>query len=152
MSDLRTKVVAFVDNVVKAMGLDLKVSAEEHDDGIRVDLTGGDGSEILVRRKGEVLDALQQVTNAAFRPHLTRGQHIVVDCMNFRRAKDTEVEQMAAFLVERARTSGMPQEIGPLNPYARRLVHLAVAEHPDATSESIGDAYLKTVLISVRKG
>lgn len=151
MPDLSTKVVAFMESVIGAMGLDLKASAEEHHDGIRVDLTGS-GGDILLRRKGEALDALQHVANAAFRPQLVRGQHIVVDCMDFRRLKDAELQQMAVYLVEKARTSGMPQEMGPLNPYARRIVHLAVADQPGATSESIGDAYLKTVLISVRKG
>jgi predicted RNA-binding protein Jag len=42
----------------------------------------------------------------------------------------------------------VPQEIGPLNPYARRIVHLAVSEDDAVTSESIGDAFLKTVVIS----
>ena len=41
--------------------------------------------------------------------------------------------------------------MGPLNPYARRLVHLTVAEDPQMSSESIGDAFLKTVIISVRE-
>ena len=48
----------------------------------------------------------------------------------------------------KARASGMPQEMGPLNPYERRIVHLAIAEDPTATSESIGDAFMKTVIIS----
>jgi len=39
----------------------------------------------------------------------------------------------------------------PLNPYARRIVHLAVAEDPGMTSESIGDAFMKTVIISSKK-
>jgi predicted RNA-binding protein Jag len=38
--------------------------------------------------------------------------------------------------------------MGPLNPYARRLVHLVVADAPGMSSESIGDAFLKTVVIS----
>jgi predicted RNA-binding protein Jag len=38
-----------------------------------------------------------------------------------------------------------------LNPYARRIVHMAVAEDPTATSESVGDAFLKTVIISARR-
>jgi len=38
--------------------------------------------------------------------------------------------------------------MGPLNPYARRLVHLTVAEVPGMTTESIGDAFLKTIVIS----
>ena len=58
---------------------------------------------------------------------------------------------MARFLADKAKTTGAPQDIGPLNPYARRIVHLAVAEDDSVTSESIGDAFLKTVLIS-RKG
>jgi predicted RNA-binding protein Jag len=41
--------------------------------------------------------------------------------------------------------------MGPLNPYARRVVHLTVAEDPAMSSESIGDAFLKTVIISVRR-
>ncbi len=40
--------------------------------------------------------------------------------------------------------------MGPLNPYERRIVHLAVAEEADVTSESIGDAFMKTVIISVK--
>ena len=59
---------------------------------------------------------------------------------------------MAQFLAEKAVTSGAPQEIGPLNPYERRIVHLAVAERADATSESIGDAFMKTVIIARSRG
>jgi predicted RNA-binding protein Jag len=53
--------------------------------------------------------------------------------------------------VERARETGEPQEIGPLNPYARRIVHLAIADDPTASSESIGDAFLKTVVITAEE-
>jgi spoIIIJ-associated protein len=76
---------------------------------------------------------------------------LVVDCLDYRKGKDAELRQMARFMIEKARSTGMPQEMGPLNPYARRLVHLTVAEEPDMSSESIGDAFLKTVIISTRK-
>jgi predicted RNA-binding protein Jag len=52
--------------------------------------------------------------------------------------------------MERAKATGTPQEIGPLNSYARRIVHLTVAEDPQVSSESIGDAAMKTVIISTR--
>ncbi len=58
---------------------------------------------------------------------------------------------MARYMIDKAKSSGLAQEIGPLNPYARRLVHLTVAEDPQVTSESIGDAFLKTVIISVKR-
>ena len=58
---------------------------------------------------------------------------------------------MARFNAEKAKSSGASQEMGPLNPYERRIVHLAIAEDPGATSESIGDAFMKTVIISTTK-
>jgi len=51
----------------------------------------------------------------------------------------------------RGLSSGAPQEMGPLNPYERRIVHLAIAEDPAVSSESIGDAFMKTVIISARQ-
>jgi predicted RNA-binding protein Jag len=41
--------------------------------------------------------------------------------------------------------------MGPLNPYERRIVHLAIAEDSGVASESIGDAFMKTVIISTKK-
>jgi spoIIIJ-associated protein len=54
-------------------------------------------------------------------------------------------------MAEKARQSGLPQEMGPMNPYERRIVHLAIAEDPTVSSESIGDAFLKTVIISMKQ-
>jgi spoIIIJ-associated protein len=54
-------------------------------------------------------------------------------------------------LAEKAAQTGVDQQIGPLNPYERRIVHLAVAEFPGVATESVGDAFSKTVLISSRK-
>jgi spoIIIJ-associated protein len=73
-----------------------------------------------------------------------------VDCQGFRRDKDAELKRMAIFLAEKAQTSGVAQEMGPLNPYERRIVHMAIAEVPGATSESVGDAFMKTVTIAGR--
>ena len=106
---------------------------------------------MLLRRKAEALDALQHIVNTAFRRELKDDRTFVVDCLGYRRAKDAKLRQMARFMMERAKSSGTPQEMGPLNPYARRLVHLTVAEDPQMSSESIGDAFLKTVIISVRR-
>ena len=147
MSDLDSKVVEFVQQVTTAMGLDLEVTVEETPDNIRVNLEGN-GADSLLRRKGEALDALQVIVNTAFRRDARGDRHYVVDALGFRKDKDVELRQMATFLMDKARTTGAPQEIGPLNPYARRIVHLTVAEDTSLTSESVGDAFLKSVIIS----
>ena len=147
---LTTDITGFLQNVVAAMGMSLTTSVEETPDGTRINLEGEDGG-VLVRRGGEGLQALQHLVATAFRRQLGDDNRIVIDCNGFRRDKDAEIRQMAKYIAEKARSSGAPQEMGPLNPYERRIVHLAIAEDPSVSSESIGDAFMKTVIISARR-
>ena len=140
-------IVEFVQDVVDAMGLDLTAAVEEETDGIRINLSGDDCS-VLTRRQGE---ALQQIVGAAFRADRNDERRLVVDCNGYRRDKDAELHQMAIFLAGKAKDTGLAQEMGPLNPYERRIVHMAVADIPSVGTESIGDSFEKTVIISVTK-
>jgi spoIIIJ-associated protein len=150
MAALTPQIAKFVQDVVTAMGVALTVTVEETPEGTRINLEGEDGG-VLVRRGGEGLQALQHIVATAFRKQLGNDNRIVIDCNGFRKDKDAELRQMARFVAEKARSSGMAQEMGPLNPYERRIVHLAIAEDPTVTSESIGDAFLKTVIISTKR-
>jgi spoIIIJ-associated protein len=147
---LTTEIAGFVQNVVDAMGVALTARVEESDEGTRINLEGEDGG-VLVRRGGEGLQALQHLVATAFRKQLGDDNRIVIDCNGFRKDKDAELKQMARFMAEKARSTGAPQEMGPLNPYERRIVHMAIAEDPHASSESVGDAFMKTVIISTKK-
>ena len=150
MSSLTSQIIGFVQNVVDAMGVSLTVNVEETSEGTHINLEGEDGG-VLVRRGGEGLQALQHIVATAFRKQLGDDNRIIIDCNGFRKDKDAELRQMAHFIAEKARSSGIAQEMGPLNPYERRIVHLAIAEDPTVTSESIGDAFMKTVIISSQK-
>jgi spoIIIJ-associated protein len=143
------QVAEFVARLVKEMGIDLQPQVETTTDGTRINLAG-EGADALLARRGEGLQALQHIVDSAFRKQLG-DERLLIDCMDFRRGKDNELRQMAKFLAEKAKTSGMEQNIGPLNAYERRLVHLAVAEISGVTSESIGDAAVKTVTITAVK-
>ena len=147
---LTTEIADFVQRVVAAMGLELVPNIEEAKEGTRINLEGEDGG-VLVRRGGEGLQALQHVVATAFRKQLGDDNRIVIDCNGFRKDKDAELRQMARFMADKARSSSVPQEMGPLNPYERRIVHLAIAEDPTVTSESIGDAFMKTVIIAAKQ-
>jgi spoIIIJ-associated protein len=147
--NVQEQVTDFVLKVTRDMGMALEANVETSADGTRINLEG-EGAETLLARRGEGLQALQQIVDSAFRKQLG-DERLLIDCMSFRRGKDNELRQMAKFLAEKAKTSGVEQSIGPLNAYERRLVHLAVAEVPGVSSESIGDAAVKTVTITASK-
>jgi spoIIIJ-associated protein len=148
MSSVQEKAAGLVKNVLAAMELSLEVAVNDTPDAIRIEITGA-GGEALLKRKGEALDALQQIVNTGFRRELDDDRSFVVDCMGYRQGKDDELRQMTRFTMEKAKMNG-PQEMGPLNPYQRRIVHITVAEDAVMTSESIGDAHMKTVIISTK--
>jgi spoIIIJ-associated protein len=145
-----TAIVDFLNQFNTALGITSPVDVEETEDGLRLNLSG-EQAELLVRHRGEPLKALQHVVDMAFGRGSGEDARIFVDALGYRKGKDLELKQMAKFLAEKAKQTGVDQQLGPLNPYERRLVHMAVAEIPGAATESIGDAFSKTVYISARK-
>jgi spoIIIJ-associated protein len=143
-------IVEFLSRFTSALGLKTPIDVEDTPDGPRLNLSGED-AEILARHRGEPLKALQHVVDMAFGRALPDDKRVFVDALGYRKGKDIELRQMAKFLAEKAKQTGLDQQLGPLNPYERRLVHMAVAEVPGVTTESVGDAFSKTVNISLRK-
>jgi len=143
-------IIDFLNRFTSALGIAATVDVDETDDGPRLNLTGEE-AELLVRHRGEPLKALQHVVDMAFGRTVGDEKRIFVDALEYRKGKDIELRRMAKLLAEKAKTSGLDQQLGPLNPYERRLVHMAVAEVPGVTTESVGDAFSKTVMISARK-
>jgi spoIIIJ-associated protein len=145
-TDVGESLATFLQELTAAMGVPLTAVVTESGGVYRIDLQG-DGGELLLSQRGEPLKAVQHIVSTAFRRQLGEEGRVLVDCQHFRRDKDNELQQMARFLASKALRTGAPQEIGPLNAYERRIVHLAVAEE-GASSESVGDAAVKTVIIS----
>src|SRR3981081_2303570 len=143
-------IVDFLNRVVTAFGITATVEVEETADGPRLNLAGAE-AELLVRHRGEPLKALQHIVDSSYGRSMDGDKRVFVDALEYRKGKDIELRQMAKFLAQKAKDSGLDQQLGPLNPYERRIVHLAVAEVPGVATESVGDAFSKTVLISLRK-
>jgi spoIIIJ-associated protein len=150
MPDAIQPILEFLTRLSAALGLKTTVEVEDSPDGPRLNLVG-DEAELLARHRGEPLKALQHVVDMAFGRTLPDDKRVFIDALGYRKGKDIELKHMAKFLAEKAKQTGLDQQLGPLNPYERRIVHMAVAEIPGVTTESVGDAFSKTVHISLRK-
>ena len=146
----RTRSRVHAPDVSPRWGCTLDVAIDDTPDGIRVEISG-EGGETLLRRRAEALDALQHIVNTAFRRELERRPVVRRRLPRLPQGQGRRAAADGAVHDGEGARPRAPQEMGPLNPYARRLVHLTVAEDPALSSESIGDAFLKTVIISVRR-
>jgi spoIIIJ-associated protein len=150
MADPVAPIVDFLNRFNDALGISSPIDVEQTPDGPRLNMTGEE-VELLARHRGEALKALQHVVDMAFGRDLPDEKRVFIDALGYRRGKDLELRQMAKYLANKAKDTGLDQQLGPLNPYERRLVHMAAAEIPGVYTESIGDAFTKTVTISARK-
>src|SRR5436190_23428272 len=124
MPDATQPILEFLNRFTTALGINASVDVEQSPDGPRLNITG-EQAEILVRHRGEPLKALQHVVDMAFGRAVGEDTRVFVDALSYRHGKDMELRQMARFLAEKAKQTGAEQPLRPLNPYERRLVHMA---------------------------
>jgi len=139
------EVVRLADRVLRGLALDVSTSARDAGATIEVEIEGPD-REHLLDRKGEALNALQYLLNRIiYRGR--KGKKIHVDSDGFRKVREDELVEMARLTAEKVKAQGEESLMSPLNPYERRLVHLALADIEGVETRSVGDGFLKRVAI-----
>jgi len=127
----------------------VKVTPQE--DRILVEIQG-DGSGILIGRKGKTLDALEYLINRIVPTSSSDQRRIVVDAEGYRARREQQLREMAAKLAQQAVERGKPALSPPLNARERRIVHLALRDHPQVTTASRGEGELRRVVVSPKPG
>ncbi|WP_415971772.1 protein jag [Rhodococcus sp. 077-4] len=103
-----------------------------------VSIDGGDDLAKLVGRKGEVLDALQELTRLAVQQSTGERSKLMLDVAGWRAKRRTELGDLGAEAARRVIESGEREELTPMTPFERKIVHDAVAKIDGVASESTG--------------
>ncbi len=110
----------------------------------------GPGVAELIGRRGTTLRALQFVLSLMVNKQLERRIRLVVDADGYRQRRESLLEGMAARLAQRVRSTGQPMVLEPMPPNERRIVHLALVDDPEVTTESEGAGDDRRVVIKPR--
>jgi len=117
---------------------------------ILVDFSGPDG-ELLLERGAELLRSLEHVAQKMLRLESEDHDKVVFDCMSFRAMRLEELRLAAQVAAERVLKTGMPYEFGPMTARERRIVHLALRDHAELTTESRGEGPRRCVVVLPKK-
>ncbi len=139
------EVERLAERILRGLGLDVRASVRDDQETIQVDLAGPD-RDYLLSRKGEGLGALQSLLNRIIYRG-SKGKKIQVDCGGFRKLREEEIVEIAVRTAEKVKACGEESLLSPLNPYERRIVHLALAEIGGVETRSVGDGFLKRIAI-----
>ncbi|MBC7222695.1 MAG: protein jag [Anaerolineae bacterium] len=115
-----------------------------------LDVRGRDLS-VLIGRQAEALRALQYILRLMVSHRLGRWINVVVDVEGYKERRQVLLEQLAHRMAERVVLSGRPVALEPMPPHERRIVHLALRDHPQVTTESIGQGDRRRVTIRLRE-
>ena len=145
--ELLGEVRDLVTSVVEAMGFVARVDVYDADGFIAVDVAS-DSTALFIGQKGETIDAIQYLVNAAVyrkRPFVKR---IVLDAEGYRQRRVEAIQGMAHRTAHRALLEGRTVELPPMRPAERRVVHLFLRDNPKVTTISEGSGDKRRVRIS----
>jgi spoIIIJ-associated protein len=114
----------------------------------------GDGSGLLIGKKGQTLDALQYLVNKIINKDNPPGQKIevVVDTENYRMRKKENLRDMALKMSQKAKKTLKPVSFNPMPPHERRIIHLILAEDREVYTKSYGEGALRRIIVYPRRG
>jgi len=142
-----------VSKLLHMMGLEAQVSAHYGDTDredrryINVDVRGSDLS-VLIGRRSETLNAFQYVASLIIGKETEQFVQLVVDVEGYRARREKQLVQMANRMADQVAKNGRKQTLEPMPSAERRIIHIALREHPAVTTESAGeDPYRKVVIL-----
>lgn len=144
-SETAASVRAWCEQVLSLAKLSLTVRTEENETQVNVRLYGADGRR-MIDRHGELLDALQVLANKSLVGRKIE-KDIELDCENFKGKRVEDLEQRAREVADRVREDGREFLLPAMSPIERRIVHMALREDAEVTTESRGEGFFKRVAI-----
>jgi spoIIIJ-associated protein len=141
----------FLEGLLSRMGLDAAVEPAFEAGTMYVDVLGqgpdDDDMGLLIGRHGQTLEALQELTRVVVGQRTGMRARIVVDIEDYKRRSRSRLEARAREIASRVARSRKEEELEPMNPFERKLVHDAVATVPGVGSASRGEEPERRVVI-----
>jgi spoIIIJ-associated protein len=123
------------------------VTATQEEDRINLLIATADAG-LLIGKQGQTLDALQYLVTKMVAKQTRRKVRIAIDVEAYRARHHEALALLAQKYGEKVKRSGRPITLNPMNPYDRRIVHLALQEDKNLKTISRGEGLYKKVVIS----
>ncbi|MGH3829374.1 MAG: protein jag [Pseudonocardiaceae bacterium] len=112
-----------------------------------VSIDGGADLAKLVGARGEVLEALQELTRLAVQQQTGARSRLMLDVAQWRSCRRNDLSELGRSIAEQVRDAGEPVRLQPMTPFERKIVHDAVAEADGVRSESEGEEPQRRVVV-----
>jgi len=141
----------FLEGLFERMNIEVDIEADEpEEDKIFIRLKSPN-SALIIGKRGKTLDAIQMLTNTATGHKVSKDFKTVIDIENYREKREIVLTDLAIKMAAEARKSGKIKSLEPMNPFERRLIHLALQGEDGIETRSEGEGIYRKVKIIPQK-
>ncbi|MGM9537700.1 MAG: RNA-binding cell elongation regulator Jag/EloR [Candidatus Onthomonas sp.] len=150
--DRSEDILSFLNGLMEHLEVEATPVITAEDDGVyQVELTG-EGLGALIGRRGETLDAIQQLTNYAVNHGQNRRVRVHVDCENYRAKREESLQRLARKTAGKAVKYRKNMMLEPMNAYERHVIHAELQDyHPNISTYSTGTEPNRRIVVAYNK-
>jgi spoIIIJ-associated protein len=149
--DAVKRVTEILDTLLGLLGVQGKVEVLSDELPLALDIKGDDLG-ILIGRRGQTLASLEYITKLIVVGRLKAWLPLTVDVGGYKKHRLDSLQRLALYLAEQVKSRRRPITMEPMPANERRIVHLALADDLDVTTQSIGEGENRKVVILLKQG
>jgi spoIIIJ-associated protein len=144
---------AILEELMRHLGFAVRVDVETGETS-RLNIVGDEKEALgaLIGRKGERLSALQHLVNLMLSKQMGGWTRVLVDVEDYRGRRERQLREIAQRAATRVVETGRMLQLEPMPALERRWIHLALRDHPDVATQSIGEEPNRRIVLVPRGG
>jgi spoIIIJ-associated protein len=142
--------VEVLETLLWLMGVTGVIKASSAEIPIALDIEGDDLG-ILIGRRGQTLACLQYIVRLIVAGRLKAWLPLNIDICGYKKRRRDSLQKLALRLAEQVRLTRRAMTLEPMLPDERRIIHLALADHPDVVTHSVGEGEDRKVVILLKR-
>jgi len=148
-NDLSGKAENFIKGLFKTIGTEIGTHTIEEDDKIYLEIET-ESAGLLIGKRGKTLEALQLLVNIIVNRGEEKWKKIILDIENYRDKRENTLRELALKVARKVKKTGKSQYLEPMNPFERRIIHMALQDDLHVDTKSEGNGNLKKIQIFLR--
>ncbi|MDR3318989.1 MAG: KH domain-containing protein [Clostridiales bacterium] len=144
------KAQGFVNKLLALMKLDAATEIDERAEETTLNIVGSEVPQVIGHR-GEVIDALQYITSLVLGRDNPDYKRVLLDSEGYRSRKQARLEDIAVNMAQKAVRLGNRIKLEAMTSYERRIVHAALTDNDEVTTQSEGDEPYRYIVITPKK-
>jgi spoIIIJ-associated protein len=151
-ADIADESKEVLENLVKLLGIEAQINIVPGNDESPLTLNiSGDDLGALIGRHGQALASLQYILRMIVAERQKSWMPINIDVAGYKQRRYESLQKLALRLADQVKSSRRPINLEPMPADERRIIHIALSEHPEVTTQSTGEGEQRKVIVLLRK-